>query len=110
MLSVNRESRKRIPEGRTHTNFLPRPEQLEAKLLMSIDLGGTSPTTPPLIASAPFGMDFGGATQNQGAGFSVADVGDVNGTGYDDFVIGAPTVSSSSGPGTIGSGVGSEVF
>jgi hypothetical protein len=90
--------------------FYPCAERLEDKLLLSINLGGTSPTTAPLIASAPFGMDFGGATQNQGAGFSVADVGDVNGSGFDAFVIGAPTVSPTSGPGTIGSGVDSAVY
>jgi hypothetical protein len=75
---------------------------------MSIDLGGTSPPALPIIASAPFGMDFAGATQNLGSGWSVANVGDVNGTGFDDFVIGSPTVGST--PGTLGGGVGSTVY
>ncbi len=110
MLFVNRRPRKSIAGGRSAATFCVRAEQLEDRILLTPDLGGTSPTTPPLIASAPFGMDFGGATQGQGAGFSVADVGDVNGTGYDDFVIGAPTVSTASGPSTLGSGVGSEAF
>jgi hypothetical protein len=53
-------------------------------------------------------MDFGGAQASQGAGYSVADVGDVNGTGYDDVVIGSPTVGST--PQTIGTGVDSAVY
>jgi hypothetical protein len=53
-------------------------------------------------------MDFGGAQASQGAGYSVADVGDVNGTGYDDIVIGSPTVGST--PQTIGTGAGSAVY
>jgi hypothetical protein len=110
MISVNSRPRRRIPEARSDWTFQPRAEPLEDKLLLSINLGGTTPPTPPLIASAPFGMDFGGAIQAQGAGFSVANVGDVNGTGYDDFVIGAPTVSTTAGPGTIGTGINSAVY
>ena len=43
-----------------------------------------------------------------GAGYSVADVGDVNGTGYDDIAIGCPTLGST--PQTLGLGIDSEVY
>jgi hypothetical protein len=87
--------------------FQPRLEGLEAKILMSIDLGVTSPPNTPTIASAPFGIDEAGTVASGGAGFSVADVGDLTGNGYDDIAIGAPTVTGSP-PDTAGSsGVGS---
>jgi hypothetical protein len=83
--------------------FLPRLERLEAKIVMSIDLGVTSPPNTPNIASAPFGVDMAGTVPSGGAGFSVADVGDLTGNGYDDIAIGAPTVTGSP-PSTAGSG------
>ncbi len=83
--------------------FLPRLERLEAKILMTTDLGGTSPPNLPIIAAAPFGVDMAGTVPSAGAGYSVADVGDVTGSGYDDIVIGAPTVTGSP-PTTAGSG------
>ena len=76
--------------------FQPVAEPLEAKVLMTIDLGGTSPPALPFSATAPFGVDLGASTANGGAGFSVADVGDLTGSGYDDMLIGAPTVTSPS--------------
>jgi hypothetical protein len=48
-------------------------------------------------------MDFGVKTAGGGAGYSVADVGDVTGAGYDDMLIGAPTVIN---PSTLGTGQG----
>jgi hypothetical protein len=87
--------------------FQPRLERLESKILMSIDLGVTSPPNTPNIASAPFGVDMAGTVPSGGAGFSVADVGDLTGNGYDDIAIGAPTVTGSP-PTTAGSsGMGS---
>ena len=83
--------------------FQPRLERLESKILMSIDLGVTSPPNTPNIASAPFGVDMAGTVPSAGAGFSVADVGDLTGNGYDDIAIGAPTVTGSP-PSTAGSG------
>jgi hypothetical protein len=82
--------------------FLPRLERLEAKIVMSIDLGVTSPPNVPSIASAPFGVAEAGTVEEGGAGFSVADVGDLTGNGYDDIAIGAPTVTGSP-PDTAGS-------
>ena len=72
-----------------------------------MDLGGTSPPSNPISATAPYGMAFGNSISGGGAGWSVSDLGDVNGDGYDDFMIGAPTVSS---PSTIGSGINGEAF
>ena len=89
---------------RSFTEYRPVGDQLEDKVLLSIDLGGTPPSISPHIATAPYGMAFGGATPSQGAGFSVADAPSLNGSGYDAYVIGAPTVGSN--PGTIGSGAG----
>jgi hypothetical protein len=92
--------------------YRPRAERLEARLLLSIDLGGTSPPTLPTIANSPFGIAFGGGlsptnTSAGGAGWSVTDAGDVNGDGYDDFILGAPTVTS---PSSLGSGVGGTAY
>jgi hypothetical protein len=108
MSFVDSRSRKAPGRGRTNQAFRPDGDVLEDKLLLAIDLGGTLPSLSPGIATAPFGIDFPGATAGQGAGFSVADVGDLNGTGYDDFVIGAPTVGSP--PSSIGSGINAAVY
>ena len=76
--------------------FQPRGEQLEAKILMAIDLGGTAPPALPLSATAPFGIDMAGTTTGAGAGYSVADVADLTGKNlYDSLVIGAPGVTGS---------------
>ncbi len=83
--------------GRTASSisdaYRPRGERLESKILLAIDLGGTSPPRPfPKSPMPPIGMDFGGATGGAtdpgAAGSSVADVGDLNGNGYEDFAIG----------------------
>jgi FG-GAP repeat len=102
----NRRARKLTDRGPGHVNFRPRCEGLEAKILLTIDLGGTGAGANPTIAFAPFGMDFGATTvpnnattpiPSQGAGTSVADLGDVNGDNFEDFAIAAPNASSSSG-------------
>jgi hypothetical protein len=113
MLFGNRRPRKSDARRRTPVidrQHRPRGEELEDRVLLAIDLGGTSPPSNPLIATAPFGMAFGGSnptTITQGAGWSVSDLGDVNGDGFDDFMIGAPTVTSSL---ALGSGIGSEAY
>ena len=107
MLFGKRRPRKSDARRRTLDIHRPRGEALEDRLLLSIDLGGTSPPSNPIIASAPYGMAFGNSIAGGGAGWSVSDLGDVNGDGYDDFMIGAPTVSS---PSTIGSGINGEAF
>ena len=81
--------------------FQPRSERLEDRLLLAIDLGGPAPGLPNVATiitgntpPGPFGVALGGAVPNGGAGYSVTDVGDVNGDGFDDFFVGAPTVTT----------------
>lgn len=75
--------------------FRPVAQALEDRLVMAIDLS--------TVATAPLGVLMAGnigaggigpaASDGGGAGFSVADVGDVNGDGFDDFLIGAPGIT-----------------
>ncbi len=103
------KSRARSQAASRHTvDFRPRGDHLEDRVLLAIDLGGTLPSISPHIASAPYGMAFGGPQPSQGAGWSVADVGSLNSSGYDSFVIGAPTVGST--PGTLGTGINSAAY
>jgi FG-GAP repeat len=103
--------RPRVLTARQHDNTLFQPcgEQLEAKILMAIDLGGTAAPSLPFSATAPYGIDMTGTTSSAGAGYSVADVADLTGNNnYDSLVIGAPGVTgsppttvSSTGTGTV---------
>ncbi len=89
MLFGNRRPRKSDASHRARGIRRLGGEELEDRLLLSIDLGGNGSSSNPLIATAPFGMAFGGTVSGQGAGWSVSDLGDVNGDGYDDFLVGA---------------------
>ena len=104
-------------------DFRPDAEWLEERRLLTTELGGNNGSIMqlPAIANVPYGFDFGGTLKNPngggggtllpGAGWSVADVGSVNGAPYDDFVIGAPTVGNAGGPpNVLGTGVGSGVY
>ena len=62
MLFVTRRARKSIEHSPKNWSFLPGGDHLEAKILMAIDLGGTAPTNNPIIATTPYGMDFGANT------------------------------------------------
>src|SRR5581483_8685535 len=95
MLFGKRRPRMVDARRRDHDTFRPRGEALEPKVLLAIDLGGTSPPTNPFIATIPYGMDFGSAQTGQLAGTSVSDVGDLLNNGFEDFAIGAP---GNSGP------------
>ncbi|WP_165071012.1 beta strand repeat-containing protein [Paludisphaera rhizosphaerae] len=83
------------PSKRKAAKCLPRAESLEAKILLSIDLGGTAPPALPNIASQNVGVAMvGTSTPLQNAGYSVANLGSVNGTGYDAFLVGAPAINN----------------
>ena len=63
MLFVNRRARKSNERASSHGYFQPRCEGLEAKVLLTIDLGGSSARrTTPTSPAAPFGIDFGAGT------------------------------------------------
>jgi hypothetical protein len=104
MLFGNREPRSMV--ARRRGEFRPANENLEGRVLMAVDLGGTVPPTLPPIATAPYGVDMVGTLPGQGAGFSVANVGDVNADTYDDFLIGGPTVTAATGAPSLGVGSG----
>ena len=83
-------------EGRARTRgrddarqaFRPGPTPGGSRLLTAIDLLN--------VATAPYGVEMLGQQSPGAAGFSVADVGDVNGDGFHDFLIGAPTLNRQS--------------
>ena len=97
MLFGNREPRSVV--ARRRAAFRPACLGLEDRCLLAaaIDLGANTPPTLPSIATTPYGINLGGANANEGAGYSVADIGDVNGDGYDDFLIGGPKINTQFG-------------
>jgi hypothetical protein len=68
----------------------------------SIDVAG--------IASSPLGVLEAGGQNAQGAGWSVAAVGDVNGDGFQDFVIGAPSLNNTGNIPRLGNGGNSKAY
>ena len=87
---------------RRRPSFRIGAEGLEARELLAIDLAN--------VATAPFGVQNAGLNPGGGAGFSVADVGDVNGDGFDDFVVGAPTVTTGSNGAQVANGANSTAY
>ena len=71
---------------RRHGAFLPSSEALEhRRLLATIDLSAT----PGTSTNTPLGVVFTGKAANNFAGYTVTDVGNVTGSGYDSFVVSA---------------------
>ena len=84
----------RLGARRKRVRCVPKGEALETKVLLSLDLGGTSPPALPNIANGNVGVAMVGTTTAlQGAGYSVANLGSVNNSGYDSFLIGAPAIN-----------------
>ena len=96
------DHQERTIRSKKRVGYQPRAERLEIRQLMAIDLAG--------IATAPYGVQEAGLKTFGGSGFSVAEVGDVNGDGYSDYLIGAPTINTSGGRPTIASGSGGQAF
>ena len=106
MLFGNREPRSLA--ARRRGAFSPRGEDLENRTLMAVDLGGAVPPNIPNVAATPYGILEAGSLAQGGAGYSTAQVGDINLDGYHDVVIGAPTVTNGGNPliGPLGPGTG----
>ena len=99
----------RRSSDRRRPSFLPRGERLEARQLLAIDLANIAGSTNGSIPG-PYGVLLAGLNNNGGVGFSVAEVGDVNGDGYQDFVVGAPTISANGTGVALGGGIGGQAF
>ena len=80
------------PSGRRGLAFRPRAEGLEPRMVLST----VSLTT---TQTGNLGEEFIGKAANNHAGFTVTDVGDVTGSGFDSFVVAAAGVTQTT-PGT----------
>src|SRR5262249_36103906 len=86
------QRKPRSPDLRRRGVYRPTGEDLEPRMVLTaIDLANVAATTAP----GPYGVQLNGASANQGAGWSITDIGNVNGSGFDSYVIGAPLVVQS---------------
>jgi hypothetical protein len=84
------------------------PPDPTANLLpqIAVQTTTTNSATGVTTITGPFGVVEGGRDLARGAGFSVKDLGDINGDGFDDFLVGAPTVTSANGTINLAGGSG----
>jgi hypothetical protein len=103
-------NRRPAPTGaRRRKLYSPKCQYLEPRELLAIDLANIAgPVTPP--GAGPFGVLEAGGQNGGGAGWSVAAVGDVNGDGLQDFVIGAPSVTLNGNIPQLGNGGNARVY
>jgi hypothetical protein len=81
--------------------FWPEAESLEGRqLLTTFDLSTTQ--------TAPLGVQFVGKASNNTSGYTVTDVGNVTGSGYDSFVVSAPGLPNTGIGGTPSFGAAGE--
>lgn len=97
MQSANRSEARTGPRRRR--NHQPAVMPLEQRQLLAIDLSAIAGNVTGINPPGPFGVLEAGLQTNSGVGWSVAEVGDVNGDGFHDMVVGAPTVTPGIGIG-----------
>ena len=103
---------KRLPESASRRSvrsrgFRPAPERLETRaLLTAIDLVNIAGPASGSTGPGPYGVLNLNSNSNSGSGYSIVDVGDVLGNGYDSYLIGAPSITSATGRPTLGQGAG----
>ncbi len=95
------------PATRSHRSYRPRLQGLEERCLLAIDLANIAGTAQ----AGPYGIAEVGNNTSQGVGWSTALLGDTNGDGFQDTLVGAPTiVPNPGGFPTVGNGVNSAAY